>query len=63
MWSYRVLFSLQEMLWQLANGLDQEKAKEMIFLRSPFLEITSLCGDAGAVQSMDAAEDKKPQDK
>ena len=52
------------MLWQLANGLDLERSKEMIFLRSPFLEITSLCGEAGAVQSMDSAtEDKKPQDK
>ncbi len=46
------------MLWQLANGLDLERAKEMIFLRSPFLEITALCKDGtGAVQSMDAKSD------
>ncbi|TRY72514.1 hypothetical protein TCAL_01069 [Tigriopus californicus] len=46
----------QELLWQLSNGLDFEKGKENLFFRSPFLELTCLCGDAPAVPAMDDNE-------
>lgn len=46
----------QELLWQVSKGLDIEGGKKMIFLRSPFFEMSSLCGDVGAVPNMDTKD-------
>lgn len=50
----------QEMIWQIANGVDLEAGKTNIFLRAPFLEISMLCGKAAAVPSLESDD---PADK
>lgn len=46
----------QELLWQVANGFDLEAGKKMIFLRSPFFEMSALCGEVGCTPSVDTED-------
>lgn len=48
------------MLWQIVNDLDVEGGKVPVFFRSPFFEMTMLCGEAAAVPSF---ESENPMDK
>ena len=36
----------------MANGFDVEGGKKMIFLRSPFFEMSALCADVGCVPNV-----------
>lgn len=48
---------MQETLWQITHGMDLEGGKKMIFLRTPFLELSLFSGAKPAVPSAEEGQE------